>query len=109
MSKNLLAFFLAALTLTVSLSGFVSLSALTEKPLIRVMIRSKEDVTPIVAAINGLHRSDLTIQTEKPAGHDVLSIFGAAVFEALGVMFISACVGALYKFYCGKLGITAIL
>jgi uncharacterized membrane-anchored protein len=108
-SKNLLAFFLAALTVTVFLSGFVYLDALTEKPLIQVTIRSKEDVAPIVAAINGLHRSDITIRTEKPAQYGITTILGAAVFEALGLMFFSACVAALYKFYCRKLGVTATL
>lgn len=109
MNKNLLAFFLAAISLTMTLSLVVYIGSLSSAPVIRVNISGKGDATPIVSAVNGLHLSNVEIHTSKSTAYGPMSVFSAAVLEALGVMLISATVGALYKFYCTKLGIAPTL
>ncbi len=105
MNKNLLALFLASLTLSLPLVTLSPLFVVTNKPGVRIDIQSNADVSNIVSAITNLHRPGVILHTERETSGGVWVIFKTYIRVALAYMATSALVGVLYKFYCKRLGI----
>ena len=105
MTKSLLAFFLACLTVTLLFSSITLLHPVNtfQRP-VQVVIRSDGDVHDIVTAVASLHRQDVDIQTMKSFSTPRPFSFYMLPFMALGFMIITGLVLFFYKLYCRWLG-----
>jgi hypothetical protein len=103
--KNLLAFFLSCLTMTLMLFG-IGLLGLTSKHYhpVRVQIRSSVDVHDIITAIQSVHRTDVDIKTVKDpfAANWATTILGGSI----GFMVLIGFVMFIYKHICRWMGIS---
>jgi hypothetical protein len=106
MTKSLLAFFLAGLTISLLLSMVTLIHPPNtfQRP-VQVEIRSDTDVHDIVTAVVSLKRQDVDIKTMKsfstPRSFSPFTI----PFMALGCMMITGLTLFFYKLYCRWLGI----
>jgi hypothetical protein len=102
--KNLLAFFLSCLTMSLILFGigFFGLSLKHYHP-VRVEIRSSVDVHDIITAIQSVHRTDVEIKTLKDpfSANWAVTILSGAV----GFMMLTGFVIFIYKQICRRIGI----
>jgi hypothetical protein len=99
MNKNMLAFILSSLTVTVLFSSLSLFHPNLNQRAVQVEIRADGDTHDIVEAVEALHRQDVDIRTEKSlrTGTFTLTMLPAMV---LGLLLMTGLNLIFYKLYC---------